>query len=62
MLASVLARVQRVILAPLGRAPRKLALIGADQGVIQSPNTRALMGAAAADKQGVPSGVLSTGQ
>jgi MFS family permease len=38
----------------------RLVVIGIGQGLFQSPNTRALMGAAPPDEQGVASGLLST--
>ena len=40
----------------------RLVVIGIGQGLFQSPNTRALMGAAPPDEQGVASGLLSTGR
>src|SRR5438105_8307189 len=40
----------------------RLVVIGIGQGLFQSPNTRALMGAAPPDEQGVPSGLLSAGR
>jgi len=39
-----------------------LIVTGIGQGLFQSPNTRAIMGAAPADEQGVASGTLSTGR
>jgi EmrB/QacA subfamily drug resistance transporter len=39
-----------------------LIVTGIGQGLFQSPNTRAIMGAAPRDEQGVASGVLSTGR
>src|SRR6266700_404575 len=38
----------------------RLVVIGIGQGLFQSPNTRALMGAAPPDEQGIASGLLST--
>src|SRR5207244_12352471 len=38
----------------------RLVVIGIGEGLFQSPNTRALMGAAPPDEQGVASGLLST--
>jgi len=38
----------------------RLVVIGIGQGLFQAPNTRALMGAAPADEQGIASGLLST--
>jgi MFS family permease len=38
----------------------RLVVIGIGQGLFQAPNTRALMGAAPADEQGIASGVLAT--
>src|SRR2546425_4008305 len=40
----------------------RLVVIGIGQGLFQSPNTRALMGAASPDEQGIASGLLSTGR
>jgi MFS family permease len=40
----------------------RLALTGFGQGIFQSPNTRAIMGAAARDAQGEASGLLATGR
>jgi EmrB/QacA subfamily drug resistance transporter len=40
----------------------RLVVIGIGQGLFQSPNTRALMGAAPTDEQGIASGLLSTGR
>jgi EmrB/QacA subfamily drug resistance transporter len=40
----------------------RLVVIGIGQGLFQSPNTRALMGAAPPDEQGIASGLLSTGR
>jgi len=39
-----------------------LIVTGIGQGLFQAPNTRAIMGAAPADEQGVASGTLSTGR
>jgi MFS family permease len=39
-----------------------LIVTGIGQGLFQSPNTRAIMGAAPPDEQGVASGALSTGR
>ena len=39
-----------------------LVVTGVGQGLFQSPNTRALMGAAPANRQGVASGLLATGR
>jgi EmrB/QacA subfamily drug resistance transporter len=38
----------------------RLVVMGIGQGLFQAPNTRALMGAAPADEQGIASGVLAT--
>ncbi len=38
----------------------RLVVIGIGQGLFQAPNTRALMGAAPPDEQGIASGLLST--
>ena len=40
----------------------RLVVIGIGQGLFQSPNTRALMGAAPPHEQGIASGLLSTGR
>ncbi|HEX7736777.1 MAG TPA: MFS transporter [Ktedonobacteraceae bacterium] len=40
----------------------RLALTGFGQGIFQSPNTRAMMGAAPRDAQGEASGLLATGR
>jgi len=40
----------------------RLVVIGIGQGLFQSPNTRALMGAAPPNEQGIASGLLSTGR
>ena len=40
----------------------RLMVTGLGQGLFQAPNTRALMGAAPADAQGVASSILSTGR
>lgn len=40
----------------------RLLVIGIGQGLFQAPNTRALMGAAPPDQQGIASGVLATGR
>jgi MFS family permease len=39
-----------------------LIVIGIGQGLFQAPNTRAIMGSAPSDEQGVASGTLSTGR